>query len=292
MNSLQFKKSQLKYLCSKVGFDVKTVEFVLENIDSFCYEKPPELKPDKKNGGFKKYKDGTLKVRIIRPSKGKLKIIQKNIKSNILANIALPDNVHGGVRKRSNISNAKPHQGKKYQFTTDLQNFYPSIKSKHVYDCFLELGFSNYFASFLTKLTTWKGEVPQGAPTSTVISNLVFLKTDIELINFCNDNGITYTRYIDDLTFSSHKDFRTLIPQLMEIVAKRAFRVSYRKTLYAGNQNVTGIDVFLNRIDVPEKIKEKANDEKYKNLDFNPVDNYIVQVQKTNVKKKKNKIKT
>lgn len=287
MNSSQYKKSQFKYFCSKVGFDAKTVEFILENIDSFCYEKPPELKPDKKNGGFKKYKDGTLKMRIIRPSKGKLKIIQKKIKSNILSEISLPENVHGGVRRRSNISNAKPHQGKKYQFTTDLQNFYPSIKSKHVYDCFLKLGFSNHFASYITKLSTWKGEVPQGAPTSTAVSNLVFLKTDIELIDFCNKNNITYTRYIDDLTFSSPKDFRVSIPELMEIVTKSGFKVSYRKTLYDGNQNITGIDVFLNKIDAPKKIKEKVNDEKYKDLKNNPIQNYINQIQKTNIKKKK-----
>lgn len=287
MNSSQYKKSQFKYFCSKVGFDAKTVEFILENIDSFCYEKPPELKPDKKNGGFKKYKDGTLKMRIIRPSKGKLKIIQKKIKSNILSEISLPENVHGGVRRRSNISNAKPHQGKKYQFTTDLQNFYPSIKSKQVYDCFLKLGFSNHFASYITKLSTWKGEVPQGAPTSTAVSNLVFLKTDIELIDFCNKNNITYTRYIDDLTFSSPKDFRVSIPELMEIVTKSGFKVSYRKTLYDGNQNITGIDVFLNKIDAPKKIKEKINDEKYKDLKNNPIQNYINQIQKTNIKKKK-----
>ena len=270
-----------------MGFDTKTVEFILENIDSFCYEKPPELKPDKKNGGFKKYKDGTLKMRIIRPSKGKLKIIQKKIKSNILSEIFLPENVHGGVRRRSNISNAKPHQGKKYQFTTDLQNFYPSIKSKQVYDCFLKLGFSNHFASYITKLSTWKGEVPQGAPTSTAVSNLVFLKTDIELIDFCNKNEITYTRYIDDLTFSSQKDFRDLIPELMKMVTKSGFKVSFRKTLYSGNQNITGIDVFLNKIDAPKKIKEKVNDEKYKDLKNNPIQNYINQIQKTNIKKRK-----
>jgi len=287
VNSSQFKKSQFKYFCSKVGFDTKTVEFILENIDSFCYEKPPELKPDKKNGGFKKYKDGTLKMRIIRPSKGKLKIIQKKIKSNILSEIFLPENVHGGVRRRSNISNAKPHQGKKYQFTTDLQNFYPSIKSKQVYDCFLKLGFSNHFASYITKLSTWKGEVPQGAPTSTAVSNLVFLKTDIELIDFCNKNEITYTRYIDDLTFSSQKDFRDLIPELMKMVTKSGFKVSFRKTLYSGNQNITGIDVFLNKIDAPKKIKEKVNDEKYKDLKNNPIQNYINQIQKTNIKKRK-----
>ncbi len=287
MNSSQFKKSQFKYFCSQVGFDAQTVNYVLENIDSFCYEKLPELKPDKINGGFKKYKDGTLKVRIIRPSKGKLKILQKNIKANILSKISLPQNVHDGVRKRSNISNAKPHQGKKFQFTTDLQNFYPSIKSRQVYDCFLKLGFSNHFSSLITKFSTWKGEIPQGAPTSTAVSNLVFLKTDIELINLCNNYEITYTRYIDDLTFSSQKDFRLIIPKLLEIVTKSGFKISYRKTLYSGNQNITGLDVFLNKIDAPDKIKQKVNDEKYKNLKSNPIQNYIYQIQKTNIRKKK-----
>ncbi|WP_284651051.1 reverse transcriptase family protein [Flavobacterium terrisoli] len=287
MNSLQFKKSQLKFFCSKIGFDTKTVENILNNVDNYFYEKPPEYKEDKINGGYKKYKDGTLKVRIIRPSKGKLKVIQKQIKSRILDEILLPDNVHGGVRRRSNITNAKPHQGKKFQFTTDLQNFYPSIKSKMVYDCCLKLGFSNHFASTLTKLITWKGEVPQGAPTSTAISNLVFLKTDIELIEYCNKNHLTYTRYIDDLTFSSPVDFRDKLPELLIIIKKTGFNFSYRKTLYNGKQNITGIDVLNNKISAPKKLKEKAKGEKYKNMAFNPVQNYIDQIEKTNIKKKK-----
>ena len=194
------------YLPLIIGFDKKTLDEIIKNIDNY-YEEWEEIKYDK-NGDEKKYKDGTIKKRTIRPSKQPLKLIQQRIKNRILNNIELPQNIHGGIKKKSNITNAKPHQGNKYKFTTDLKDFYPSIKSKTVYETFLDLGFNKQTSYYLTRLTTWKGELPQGTPTSTHISNIIFLKTDLLLIELCNRNNLTYTRYIDDLSFSSQKDFR------------------------------------------------------------------------------------
>src|ERR1035437_4047201 len=168
MNSSQFKKNELKRLCSKIGFKPDLVKEITSNIDNY-YNEWVEKKIDKKTGDYKRYKDGTIKERIIRPSLKELKKIQTNTKNRILVPIKLPDCVHGGVKKRSNISNAKPHQGHKYIFATDLLDFYPSISSKRVYETFLSLGFSTHFSHWLTKLTTWKGELPQGTPTSTDI---------------------------------------------------------------------------------------------------------------------------
>ena len=286
MNSSQFKKNEFKKLCVSIGFKPTQVEQLITNIDIY-YKEWIEQKINKKTGDFKRYKDGTVKQRTIRPSLKELKIIQTNIKNRILAPIILPDCVHGGVKKRSNISNAKPHQGNKYQFTTDLQEFYPNITSQRVYDTFILLKFSPHFSHWLTKLTTLKYELPQGTPTSPHIANLVFLETDLKLIDLCNKNGLSYTRYVDDLTFSSQQDFRYLLNDILDIVTTNDFKLSYRKTKYCGNQTITGIDVFLNKIDAPERIIEKAKLELEANSDFKPFTNYLNNIRKTNVVKKK-----
>jgi len=284
MNSLQYKRSQLKLLSSDIKSNPETVLFICNNIDKF-YREWSEKKPDKVNGGFKKYKDGTEKVRTITPSLNELKAIQRRIKDNILEPIKLPKEVQGGVKKRSNVTNAKPHQGNKYQFTTDLQSFYPSITHSRVYDTFLDLGFSNHYSHWLTKLTTWKYKLPQGTPTSTHIANIVFLETDYRLIQFCNNNNITYTRYVDDLTFSSQQCFKHLLQDLLKIVLDGNFKISYRKTKYSGYQNITGIDVFNNYVDAPQKVKTKAKFEIKTNSEFKPYLNYLNTIRRTNKEK-------
>ena len=281
MNFSQFKNYQFKQLCADIGYDPKKLKYITENIDDY-YNEWFEKKIDKQNGGFKKYKDGTEKKRVIRPSLKELKIVQKKIKNEILAPIKLPKHIHGGVRKRSNISNAKPHQGNKYQFTTDLQNYYPGIKHTQIFDTFLKIGYSNHYSSILTKLTSWKYELPQGTPTSTHISNLVFLETDFKLIDLCNKNNIVYTRYVDDLTFSSPNCFKHLLNEILQIVIDGGFQISYRKTKYAGNQNITGIDVYNNFIDAPENILKKVKEENTQTSEFKPYSNYLNNIRKTN----------
>lgn len=286
MNSSQYKRNEFKKLCAAIGFKPIDVETLISNIDSY-YKEWVEKKTDKKTGDFKKYKDGTIKKRTIRPSLKELKAIQGKIKNKILVPISLPDCVHGGVKGRSNITNAKPHQGNKFQFTTDLQEFYPNISSQRVYDTFVKLNFSPHYSHWLTKLTTWKFELPQGTPTSTHIANLVFLETDLQLIELCQKHEITYTRYVDDLTFSSQKDFRPLLNDILNIVTSNGFKLSYRKTKYSGKQTVTGINVFLNKIDAPEKIIEKSKAEIETNSDIKPFTNYLNNIRKTNKRTKK-----
>lgn len=211
MNSSQFKKSQLKHLCAILGCQTLELEYITTHINDY-YKEWFEKKKSNETGDYKTYKDGTIKQRAIRPSLRKLKVIQSLIKDKILVPITLPDNIHGGVKGKNNVTNAKPHQGKKYKFTTDLQNFYPSIKHKQVYNTFILLGYSDHLAHWLTKLTTWKYELPQGTPTSTHIANLVFLETDKKLIELAERHNLTYTRYVDDLTFFLN---RTLNQSLM-----------------------------------------------------------------------------
>ncbi|NOU17403.1 MAG: RNA-directed DNA polymerase [Bacteroidales bacterium] len=280
-----YKKYEFKKLCHIIGFKQSEIVSLLHKINS-NYKEWSEKKTDKKSRKVKTYLDGTEKTRTFRNPSQLLKTVQSRIKNNILSGIELPKTVHGGVKKRSNVTNAKPHQGNKYIFTTDLQEFYPSINSKRVYDAFIRLKFSTHFSHWLTTLTTKENELPQGAPTSTHISNLVFLEIDIKLIELCNQNGITYTRYIDDLTFSSPQDFSHKIEDILKIITSSKFKISQRKTKYNGSQTVTGINIFLNKIDAPVNIIEKSKIEIESESKIKPYTNYRNNILKTNRRKK------
>ncbi len=289
MNSLQsnselFKKKEFSKLCFILGFKRSEIKKLLENIDN-KYNVWTEVKTDKLNNP-KTYLDGTLKKRTFRNPSTLLKEIQKRIRLNIINKVSLPSNVHGFVKKKSNITNAKEHQGNKYIFETDLQEFYPNIGFQRVYDIFIELGYSTHISHWLTKLTTKDNELPQGSPTSPGISNLIFLKTDNKLNEFCKTNSIKYTRYADDLTFSSQQDFGDKIQEILNIVINDNFKISRRKTLYDSNQTITGIQPFLNKIDAPKHLIEKSIIEIETNTERKPYTLYRKNILKTNNKKK------
>ena len=285
MNSSLFKKTQLKLLASEIGCTAEEIKAITTQIDKH-YRQWVERKLNKKTGKPKTYKDGTIKQRTISPPLSQLSIIQTKIKDRILAKITLPENIHGGVRGKSNITNALPHKGKKYIFTTDLQDFFPNISSRQVVDAFMKLGYSDHYAHWIAKLVTWQHQVPQGAPTSSHIANIVFLQTDIKLIELCNQHNITYTRYVDDLTFSSPEDFEDHIQGILDIVIKDEFKISRRKTNLGALQNVTGIDIFNNRIDAPEKIKIKVVEESQNNPLAKPYTHYYGRIQNANRRKR------
>lgn len=257
MDSSEYKRSEYKKFGFEIGLKFSELQLLLKDIDGF-YREREEIKLDKETNLPKTFSNGTVKKRTIQTTTFNLKMIQKKIKTKYLEKVALPKEVHGGVKTKSNISNAKAHQGNIYQFTTDLKDFYPNITSQMVYDALIYAGFPTHQAHLITRLTTWKHRLPQGTPTSTHIANIVFLKTDFELLKFCQDNGLTYTRYVDDLTFSAQTDFKSLIPSLLNIITVAGYQISYRKTKYGSDQVITGIKVLLNKLEAPKHIKERA----------------------------------
>lgn len=274
-----------KHFPTIVGYNDSFLKNLAQNIDKE-YTERTEYKIDKLTGNIKTYSDGTKKTRVIRPSKKRLKALQKIVVKRILNQFKLPSNIYGGVKGKSNISNAKVHQGKKYIFTTDLQDFFPSIKTPHVYQKFINLGFSTQFTTYIIKFTTWKGELPQGTPTSNGIANLLFLDTDYLLIELCNNHKITYTRFVDDLTFSSQQDFSEIIPTILKIVKESGFKISYRKTDYKKNQIITGVQVFNHKIDAsPDIIKKIKRYEKDSKEDPTHLKKYRERILSTNTKK-------
>ena len=209
----------LKHLAYILKLKTEELLQLCDSVDDFYYTKS-EPKLDKNNNP--KFKKGKQLFRVLNPSFDKLKLVQSKIQKNIISNIEIPDYAYGAVKGRDNVKNALRHRGKKYNFTTDLSNYFPSITNKQVFDMFISNDFSPKIARILTKLTTYKGKLPQGAPTSPTISNLVFVNTGLKLQAIANQNNLTFTTFIDDLTFSSNLTELLYPHELNEATAKRA----------------------------------------------------------------------
>lgn len=253
------KIPNLKVLCYILGVAECDLNEVLANIDKYYYrsEKP---KLDEKGIPILD-KKGSPKVRILHPSTGLLKKIQGKIRIKILTTVTLPDNIKGGVKGQDNIKNARYHVGNKYKFATDLKDFFPSISESVVFQMFRRLGYYPRISNILTKLVTYQGAVPQGAPTSTDIANLVFLPIDQDIITFCQERKIKYSRFVDDLSFSAAYDFREESFSIVSMITKH-FRISRKKTFFtSGKAKFTGLWVGVSSLDVDKAFRQKIKDE-------------------------------
>lgn len=168
----------------------------------------------------------------------------------------LPTNVHGFVLQVGNheiqaniVENAKHHVGKKAVLNIDLEDFFPSITARKVKELLKStpFQFNEDLAIAIGLLTTHKGRVPQGAPTSPVISNFICLPLDHAMQQWSIKNKVNYSRYADDLTFSADIVFSpSQIMELRAIIESFGFRVNEKKLRQRLNnrkQSVTGITV-------------------------------------------------
>lgn len=134
-----------------------------------------------------------------------LKDIQKSLSKELLLLYNVKPHVHSYIPKRGIRTNAKLHVNQKYILNLDLKNFFPSINFGRVYGMFLShpFNFNKDIAGLLAQLTCHKNELPQGSPTSPIISNLICRNLDNDLRDIAKKNKCFYTRYADDITFST-----------------------------------------------------------------------------------------
>lgn len=122
---------------------------------------------------------------------------------------------HGFKRGRSILSNAEGHRRKRYVFNVDLKDFFPSIHLGRIRGLLIEdknFSLNPKVATFLAQIACYKGALPQGSPCSPVLSNLIGHVLDTHLVRLAWKEGCRYSRYADDLTFSTNKaDFPTSI---------------------------------------------------------------------------------
>ena len=254
---------RVNILCSTVlHISIDRLNYIIANIEKFYieYQKPKRDKNGAKRLNKPQYQEryGKYWSRTINPPCEELKRIQQNINGYLINNIPMPEFAYGGVKGKDNILNAKRHKGQKYVFQTDLTDFYPYISSKRVYGMFVRVGFSADVASKLTKLTTYKGHLPQGAPTSTTIANLVFEPTGQKLQKLAEEHQLRLTTFVDDVTISSQSQFKDLTPEMIRILERDGFRISRNKTSYkSGIVEITGVRCLNNSMTTTRKFKQK-----------------------------------
>jgi retron-type reverse transcriptase len=174
--------------------------------------------------------------------------------------------VHSYLKGRNNKTNASLHLAKNVILSLDIKNFFDSISSKMIVETFKSLGYQDSISEALCKLTTIDGKLGQGFSTSPTLANIVVYDMDKKLVEYCEKLNIIYSRYADDLTFSSNAN--TIDSTEIELIINQFnFELNHKKTklMFRGNkQFVTGLTVF-DKISprIPKRIKRNLRLEVY-----------------------------
>ena len=136
-----------------------------------------------------------------------LKIVQKWLSVHLQKFYNPPSHVFGFVPGKSHIDAALVHCGAKWVYSVDIENFFPSTPIFDVQRAFMRIGYPEEGSGLLSRLCCLHGVLAQGAPTSPVISNIVFSELDAELKKLADYFQVKVTRYADDIVFSGENDF-------------------------------------------------------------------------------------
>lgn len=200
-----------------------------------------------------------------------IRILQDYILKNILDAVDVHESAKGFVKDKSILTNALPHKNQPAILNIDLLKFFDSINEKRIYGIFKSLGYAKNLAYDFAKITTvplpieylstfsdkeekaynrlvkWgEAVLPQGAPTSPSLSNLVMRRLDKRLFKLSLKLDCQYTRYADDITFSGKLDNLPKIHLLRKIIKEEGFNINWKKVgiFKAGRrQEVTGLTV-------------------------------------------------
>ncbi len=199
-------------------------------------------------------KDGS--PRICYDAKPPLKGMQARIQCMILKKAFYPSYLMGGLADPENprdyVRNAKVHAGARVMVNEDVAGFFPSTTDRIVFDIWRQIfHFPSDVSWTLTRLTTRRGHLPQGAKTSSYLANLVFWGLEPGMVDRLRGMGFVYTRYIDDMTISSRTDktpreLGAAIKLMASMLKRHGLRFKRKKhnIAYAGERmEVTGLTV-------------------------------------------------
>lgn len=213
----------------------------------------------------------------------------------------LHDAAHGFREGRSIITNAMQHRDKKFVLNIDLKDFFPSITSFAVYQMLRGVAEETWKTlsqelqeavaeeashptiacgdpipaelwdpaarEIVTSLCTLNSRLPQGTCTSPVLANIIAKPMDYELHRLATSQGLTYTRYADDMTFSGDEIPKWFIGRVREIAESFGFKINTRKTKlipYYQRQVVTGVVVNNETLSVSKKRRNALREHLYK----------------------------
>ena len=257
-NQLQTKDDFAKLLGLK---SAKYINYLLYNVKTDnLYNSFTILK---KNGG----------ERVIHAPKKELKFLQKKL-SNVLwecylesieskskdKNFKTPVLSHAFEKGKSIITNSQMHRNKKYILNIDLKNFFDSFNFGRVRGFFIkdkDFTVSPEIATVIAQIACYQGKLPQGAPSSPIITNLITRILDYRIVKIAKKYRFTYSRYADDMTFSTNRELNSnklraskeldnFLTELEEVIISSGFEINPNKTRLSNNmqrQEVTGLVV-------------------------------------------------
>lgn len=186
------------------------------------------------------------------------------IYNNILKKIKIHPAAHGFTFQKSIITNSTIHIRQEQFLKIDLKDFFPSIKINRIISIFKKLGYSHRVSFYLASLCCYNGELPQGAPTSPMLSNIIAKPLDTRLFAFAKKFNLKYSRYADDLAFTGKRIPKNFIEYISTIIEELDLEVNPSKTILQqkkGKRILTGISIADKEIKVPREYKRKLKQE-------------------------------
>ena len=243
---------ELSSLEQDLGISAKTLYAVSNNISKHYHK----AKLPKKSGGFR-----NLSV-----PDGVLKSIQKRIAEVLLIHMPVSRYAKAYRFGSTTLRNAKHHVGKQVVLKLDILHFFDSIRYSTVKDkVFPEEIYAEPLRILLTMLCYYKDALPQGAPSSPAITNIILYEFDEQIGQWCRARRIAYTRYCDDMTFSGNFDPAEVIRFVRLELKKMGFLLNEQKTRIqrpGQQQTVTGI-VVNEKMSIPADFRRKLRQELY-----------------------------
>ena len=241
---------ELSSLEKDLGVSAKTLYALSNNIEKHYHR----VALPKRSGGTR-----TLSV-----PDPLLKAVQRLISERLLSFVPVSCYATAYKCGSSVLKNAKCHTGKPKILKLDIKNFFDRVLYCQVKEkAFPPERYSESNRVLLSMLCYYKDKLPQGAPSSPAITNIIMYDFDERVGKWCKEKGIVYTRYCDDMTFSGDFDNSDVISFVSEELKKYGFYLNERKTRSITNsqrQIVTGI-VVNDRTNVPSDYRRRIRQE-------------------------------
>jgi RNA-directed DNA polymerase len=253
--------TSLSDVAELLGFKPKALSYILFKQPLAAKYKTFEI--PKRNGGHRQIHAPVDALKLLQR---RLSVLLQDCSDEITATANRKDRAaHGFKRKRSIITNARQHRHRRWVFNLDLEDFFPSIHFGRIRGFLLknrDFKLSTDASTVIAQIACHGNALPQGSPCSPAISNLVAHLLDIRLVRLASDAGCTYSRYADDLTFSTNKKLfpaaiatpagangapaHSWLPgePLRKVIERTGFRINPKKThlMYrTSRQDVTGL---------------------------------------------------
>ncbi|MCG6142767.1 reverse transcriptase domain-containing protein [Leptospira mtsangambouensis] len=233
MESLNFNKIRnIDDLALYFQCTIDTLKNIIENKENYSSRR----QIPKKNGG---------KRRIIIINNFDWSRFLKQIHFSIEKQYPYLDCIEGFLKSKSIKTNASKHINNQYLLTLDIKDFYFSIKYEDIINSFKALGANDTVSEILGQICTYNNLLYPGFNTSPLISNIAFESLDRKICDLCKEKGINYSRYADDLSFSSTNPIE-ILPIIKQYLSEKAFEINEYKLRFSKHgqaQYVTGLSI-------------------------------------------------